>query len=189
MDTCGDRLLRLLRSDPSEGMRLVIDKYSGLVYTIMKNHLGSMADARDLEEYTADVFSEFYEKRADIDRACGGVAAFISTLAKRRAIDIYRRSMRMNGRFSPIGDDAYRLAADAESQPESAVLAESERKMLLMAIRSLDETDRDIIFRRYFLMQQVTEIAEQMGMKQPAVSKRISRALAKLRVIMEENYE
>ena len=53
-------------------------------------------------------------------------------------------------------------------------------------VKKLGEPDSTILYRRFFLTQSVSEIADSINMKSNSVSKRISRALNTLRAQLEE---
>ena len=84
-----------------------------------------------------------------------------------------------------------RTAADAPSgeaapSPEAALISSEEQKALLTAVNSLREEDRLVIGCRYFLELSEEETAAALGWKRGTVKSRLSRALERLRVQIEE---
>ena len=71
---------------------------------------------------------------------------------------------------------------DAAPSPESAVLASERRAVLLAALNSLRDEDREVISARYFLELSESETAEALGIPRGTVKSRLSRALERLRV-------
>ena len=73
---------------------------------------------------------------------------------------------------------------DIQSMAENRMLEEN----LMRAIRSLGTPDSQIIIRKYFYAQTSKQIAQDIGMTDASVRKHISRALAKLRTMLNKSY-
>ncbi len=86
-----EAMLELLDSDPSEGIRLLIDRYSSLVYTVAYGKLKGVLSTDDIEDFVSFIFSRIYERRAGIDLSRGTLKGYIVTVARRMCIDEYRR--------------------------------------------------------------------------------------------------
>ena len=172
-------LLRILETDPESGIRQMMQRYAALAYSIVAGRAGSAASAEDIEECVSDVFFEVYRQRERFDPEKGSLRAFISVVARRRAINLFRKTAR----------DALRRAdiplpeGETDSFEETLIGAE-ERRSLIEAVRSLGEPDSQIIFRRYYFGQRSKEIAADLGMTPGAVDTRLSRALGKLRSVL-----
>jgi RNA polymerase sigma-70 factor (ECF subfamily) len=175
-------ILDLLEDDPSEGLRELIETYSSFVYTIVYSKLRSVLAADDIEEMVSFVFSRVYEKRTDIDLKRGSLKGYLSTLAKRMSIDEYRRHI---ARVSMVEmtDEIAAVTADATDMQEN-VERRLAQQALVDALKRLEQTDRDMLVRRYYYNQKSAEIARTMHMSDAAVRKRLSRAVDKLRTIL-----
>jgi RNA polymerase sigma-70 factor (ECF subfamily) len=75
---------------------------------------------------------------------------------------------------------------DAAPSPESAVLADEQRRWLLRAIERLRDDDRDIIAARFFLELSEGEAADVLGIPRGTAKSRLSRALGRLRDALDE---
>ena len=169
-----EALLSLLASDAERGMRLIMERYTGIVYTVIKNKL-SPAFSADVEDVVADTFSEFYQTFSRCDVSRGSIKAYLCTVAKHNAIDFLRRRQ-----APPLSlDEALLTEKEAifDQGPDDALF----KKVLIEAILSLDKTDRDIIMRKYYLGESTKEIASALGMTVSAIDTRAHRALQKLR--------
>jgi RNA polymerase sigma-70 factor (ECF subfamily) len=78
-----------------------------------------------------------------------------------------------------------RLALRAREPPEAALLVAERRDELLAALGRLSEADRQIIACRYFLELSEAETAAALGCMRGTVKSRLSRALNRLRTVME----
>jgi RNA polymerase sigma factor (sigma-70 family) len=78
-----------------------------------------------------------------------------------------------------------RPSGDAAPSPEAAALATERRRLLLAAINRLPEADRQVIACRYFLELSEAEMAAALGCRPGTVKSRLSRALARLRGVVD----
>lgn len=74
----------------------------------------------------------------------------------------------------------------AAPSPEATLLASDERHRLLQAVSTLREEEQLVVACRYFLDLSEDETAETLGLRRGTVKSRLSRALARLRVDLEE---
>ena len=74
-----------------------------------------------------------------------------------------------------------RRPGEAAPSPESAILADEERRWLHAALQTLRPDDRDVIVARYFLELNEAETAELLGIPRGTAKSRLARALARLR--------
>jgi RNA polymerase sigma factor (sigma-70 family) len=76
---------------------------------------------------------------------------------------------------------------DAAPSPEGAVLASEPRAALVRALNQLKEDDRLVIAYRYFLELSEAETASVLRVARGTVKSRLSRALKRLRVVLDEH--
>ncbi len=76
-------------------------------------------------------------------------------------------------------------APDSAPGPEDEAAARERREALLVAVNRLDEADREVIGMRYFLELGEAETATALGVAVGTVKSRLSRALGRLRAVME----
>lgn len=111
---------------------------------------------------------------------------YISTIARRRAIDYFQAAVKDATHVTELDDNVCNIIPDNAPTPETSVVTKESNSFLLKEVTKLGEPDSEILFRRYYLDQSLEEIASALDMKRPNVSKRISRALEKLKFRMEE---
>ena len=74
---------------------------------------------------------------------------------------------------------------DTALSPEGAVLAAERRDLVVGALRRVRDEDRLVIAYRYFLDLSEAEMADALGVARGTVKSRLSRALSRLRAVME----
>lgn len=156
-------LWNLLKNKPELGMKVMMDNYMTLIYTLVFNKLSIRSSKEEIEKCVNDVFFEVFNYKSGIDSQKDFIKVFLTSIAKRKIIDdIYRRNREDNQasmnnvsiQLNTIGDDVVRsiLLKDASSQ-------------LIEDIKSLSEPDSQIITRSYYLNQSVKDISKNTGLK------------------------
>lgn len=170
-----NELLSLLIQTPEQGLEFIMDQYMAFVYTIVHGKLSGICKKQDIEECVSDVFFELYRTRGLIELEKGSLKAYLAVLAKRRAIDIYRK---LRSNVDNVSLDEFDLdwviSKDNVTDNETSDL-------LVQEIKALGEPDSQIIIHKYYYGQSAKAIARALRLKENTVNKRASRALAKLR--------
>jgi RNA polymerase sigma factor (sigma-70 family) len=78
-----------------------------------------------------------------------------------------------------------RPSGDAAPSPESAAFEQEDRRTLLAALERLRATDRAVIAYRYFFDMSEADMATALGCAPGTVKSRLSRALSRLRKVLE----
>lgn len=172
-----NELIVLLKNDPGRGLSEVVGKYGGYVYTIAYGKLSGVCRKEDIEEAVSDIFMKFYEYFNSTEKPVTAVAPYLAVIAKRYSINLYKKHISKTEliSFEEIADTVAYEADDSFT-----------RQRLIDAVVSLGKPDSEIFMRKYFYGQKSREVAEALGMKTNTVDKIISRGLAKLRKILNE---
>ncbi len=78
-----------------------------------------------------------------------------------------------------------RPSPDTALSPEGAALARERRELVLAALRQMRDEDRLVIAYRYFFDLSEAEMADALGVARGTVKSRLSRALGRLREVIE----
>lgn len=175
------KLLQLLHNDPDAGMEQLMNQYTGLVYTVVKNKLAeSYYLSSDIEDCVADVFSKFYTALSDFDPALSGIKTYLCVIARNHAIKVAESRRLQQGSVSL--DDEGSLLQVADDVSICSQLAEDElRRAVIQAVKDLGEPDASIIFRKFYYGESSKDIAKAVGLTAANVDTRTHRALGKLR--------
>jgi RNA polymerase sigma-70 factor (ECF subfamily) len=99
---------------------------------------------------------------------------------RRRAVGRYLAALQRLVRLAP--EPVLVAPAPEETLPQE------DTAMLWQAVRRLNSTDQEIIYLRYFLELSVVETAEAAGIASGTVKSRLSRALERLRQVVEREF-
>lgn len=181
---------QLLESSPRDAYEYLIEQYGNLIYAIVINKLGRLGTKEDIEDCVSDIMVEFLKNAGSFSAGTGSLKSYISTVAKFRAIDAFRRISGQNNRYSDIEDEEINLPP-SENNTEEEAEKRIFRQRLWNIVRSLGEPDSSIIIYQYFYNRKISEIARKLGMTSGAVQKRSLRARKKIGTILEngEDYE
>lgn len=177
-------LIMLLLNDPEKGISRMIDNYAGLIYTIVLSKLSYVGTKEDIEECVSDIFYEVYNRACEIDLQKGSIKSYLSVVAKRRAIDCYRKLVKHTGNTTYLDAIEYDKMKDDKTHIENHILDKETKDLLVREIKNLGEPDSEIIIRKYFLGQSTKCIASDLKMKINTVDKKASRALDKLKRLL-----
>lgn len=164
------------------GFRLLFQQYQGYVYSIVWSHIKSVCTKEDAEECVSDVFASVFLHFDEIGE--GVMQGYIGTVAKRTAIDTFRRHTAkkaavFTGEELPEIVSAENIAADYEHTEQC--------EELFRAVKSLGEPDAEIVIQKYYYDRSTEEIAEAVQMKPVTVRVRLSRALKRLKTLLAQN--
>ena len=80
-----------MKRSPEECMKAIFDEYCNYVYIIAATKLKSCGTSEDVEECVSDVFAEVFKKLNFLGERDGDLKGFIGVIAKRKAIDMFRK--------------------------------------------------------------------------------------------------
>lgn len=179
-----NELIELIKDDPDRGLKLLMDSYMGLICTVVRDKLATVCDDFEMESCISDVFVDFYNniEKYTIDK--GSVKTFICVIAKRRAIDVFRKKKREFGYMYIDDEESYIEVAD-NTDIENEYIKKEMKKKLINAVKKLGEPDSEIIIRKYYFGETTRQISERLSMTISAIDTRASRALKKLREFVD----
>jgi RNA polymerase sigma factor (sigma-70 family) len=169
---------RARRGDAAAYAELV-QRYTEMAFRTAYLVTGSAADAEDAAQ---DAFVKAYWALPRF-RAGGSFRAWLLRIVGNEA----RNRRRAAGRRAAL---ELRLAgglraAATDPSPEAAAEASEERRALVGALNRMTEEDRQVISCRYLLQLSIEETAAALDIPEGTVKSRLSRALGRLRGLME----
>jgi len=157
----------------------VIEKYSRLLWKIAASILINAASVQDVEECVADVFIYLWQhpEKYDPDRA--KLSSYLSVVARSKAVDRYRLILRK--REIPMEKVLVKSLQYAEVKA-----ADAKKEKLRSCVEELEETEKELIIRRYYYEQKPAEIALALDMPKKQVENKLYYVRQKLKKMMEK---
>ena len=150
----------------------LMERYAALVW---KTAAAYLENPEDVKECVNDTFLEFYLHPDRYDPEKGSYTAFLCTIARRKAVSLYRKNRRASA-ASPAD------LADPADMADPFDMADSlaDRLDLEAALQALKPEEFDIIRMKYYDGMTIKEIADSLNLPYEAVKKRHQRSLTKL---------
>ena len=175
------RLMHIMKKDPQEGMRLLLEQYTGLVWHIISAHLNNPEDIR---ECVSETFSQFYFRREKYNPQKASLSLYLAAIARRIAVSRYRKEKRYHSglqtRHSSGPPEI--SVSDSIDASEHREYSRAELKAdLEQAMKELRPDELEIIRMKYYDGMTIREIAASLNLPYETVKKRHHRSLGKLR--------
>ena len=163
-----------IRAGREDSLSQLYDRYSGVVYAVALRVLGDTGAAEDILQ---DIFLQLWRNPQSFDSSRGSLGAWLSVIARNRAIDALRRR-------KPQDDiDDVILAGGVDFEDETA------RKVMVAKVRGIlggmNPDQRRAVEMAFFEGLTHTEIAGKTGEALGTIKTRIRTALLSLRKALE----
>ena len=156
------RLVRAAQAGDHAAFTQLYRQFSRMVHGIAL----SRVDRSDVEDVVQDVFVMAFERLTDL-REPAAFGGWLATMARRRAVDEYRRVPRTE----PLVDD---VAASGDSDPTTPLA-------ILNAVRSLPDAYRETLVLRLVEGMTGAEISARTGLTAGSVRVNLHRGMSLLR--------
>lgn len=178
-----ENLRELIAESQRNGFKVLFKQYQNYVYTIVWSRIRKIGSAEDAEEAVSDTFADIFLNFSTINE--GSLQAYIGTVAKRKAINKYRRLV--SEKAVPTDDEEIlKLPDDTDIAADSETLERN--RLIYEKICSLGEPDASLIIQKYYYDRKSKDIANDFNMTHGAVRVRLNRALKKLKeLLINEN--
>jgi RNA polymerase sigma-70 factor, ECF subfamily len=175
-------LLNLIVHAQEDALSELYDRYGSLVYSVAMSALSDQALA---EEITQDVFVRVWERAGTYRNELGSVATWLASIARNRAIDIFRHNRSRYINLNTSWDAAENLDTPASQNVEAEVDLAQRVQHVRWAVAQLPEEQRSALSLAYFQGLTHPEIAQKLGEPLGTVKTRIRLAMEKLRVLLQ----
>jgi RNA polymerase sigma factor (sigma-70 family) len=206
-----DLAQRLHQRDP-EALETLISRYSREIFYFIRVVLDGVGVAQDAEECVNDLFVAVWQEIDSFDPVRGTLRTWLTMRAKYIALDRRRQMCRRQAHNTQSADEIRQWTSSDSGRgrkafgwggydndnratlpphPESSMenlLEQSERREeLRLALATLPELDRYLIYQRYFKFASTEELAAKTGLTRHAVDTRLWRARKSLREALKEH--
>ena len=179
-------LLQRIATGDEAALAELYDRHSRLAYTLILRILGSPSDA---EEVLQETFVRVWSRADTYDAVLGSPAAWLTRIARNRAIDRLR-ARRVRGNVD-VEHGRTNAAASASWEPvtldtpETVLEGRTTAGVVRMALASLTEEQRALIEAAFFEGYTHSELATRFGVPLGTVKTRIRTGLAAMRGRLE----
>lgn len=172
-------LLKKISKRDSEALSRLYDLHSKYFYTIIFYILRDESEAEDVLQ---EVFLQIWERIDSYDETLGNPLAWITRITRNKAIDKLR-SKGFKNRSNEIDlERIFDFSSNSSSEnPESTVMVDQDKVMIIEALKKLNENQRDLIEFAYFRGYSQSELAEHFSIPLGTVKTRMRAGMLLLR--------
>lgn len=164
------QIVEMIKNGSNDGMELLLNRYGALMRYVISPILANPQDTEDcLSEVSVRVWNKIYL----FDDHKGSFKAWLTSVARNTALNYLKRT----SVDSEIPEDM----PSRDRTPEEEMLLREKQKMLSKALSVLSQSDRALIYRKYYYMQSTSQIASELGTTERAVEGRLYRIKKRLR--------
>ena len=171
-----DILPRLSAGDPGAAEEC-LDRYGALVWSLARRHTRVAAEAEDAVQ---EIFLSLWKNASRFDRSKASEPAFITMIAKRRLIDLYRRKERR--------PEATTVESELDRIPDlraNEIEDRAEARLAARALERLQPKEREAVLLSTYQGMSHSEIATHMELPLGTVKTYIRRGLIRVREMLE----
>lgn len=181
-------LVRRVAQGDEAALGQLYDRFGELLYAVALRIVGQAADA---EEVVMEAFAQAWREAARFSPERGSVAAWLTVMARSRALDL----IRAHSRRQRITDTAAREApaegpamSGGTPPPGAAILDDERRRAVVSALAALSPPQRDAIELAYYQGLSQSEIAQRLQEPLGTIKTRMRLGMQKLREILRPYY-
>jgi RNA polymerase sigma-70 factor, ECF subfamily len=163
-------LAEQLKHKNTKALDYLVDTYSNLLYKVIYNILGNYGEKGLIEECLNDVLLSIWNNSSMFLGRPEKFVHWICVIAKYKAID-YQRKLTKNKETVDINDCIIVSGLTTEDK----VLANENKKELFEYINKMKDLDKKIFIMRFYLGEDINEIAGKLGVSRNVVDTRLSR--------------
>ena len=172
-----DKLIERVRNRDESAYIQLIEKYSRLMWKVVRGILSDSADAADIEDCISEVFYKLWKSPETLNPEKGNLKNYLAGMARNIAIDLIRK----RSRESVIRLDDTMLINDGYDDVSNIIIRNEERECVNRILKNLNEKDRELITRRFFDNQKPAQISAEMNMPIREVENRLYRIKGSIR--------
>jgi RNA polymerase sigma-70 factor, ECF subfamily len=176
-----ESLLRLIARSNENALGELYDRYHRLVFSVALN---ALADPAHAEEITQDVFVRVWEKAESYHSAQGHVATWLASIARNRAIDVFRHSRSRRENLQISWEEVESFDPPAPQNVEAEVDLAQRQRQVRWAVAQLPEDQKHALGLAYFQGLPHLEISQTLNEPLGTVKTRIRLGMQKLRQLL-----
>ncbi|MGH2502367.1 MAG: sigma-70 family RNA polymerase sigma factor, partial [Ktedonobacterales bacterium] len=192
-----DALYAGLVERDAQALEALIRRYTREITYFIRLLLNGVGTAQDAEECAADLFVIAWQEIKSFSSSRGSLHTWLTMRAKYIALDRRRQLQRRQSSVTSLdGETTVNPNGEARSGERhlpqltdhnmEGILEQRERREeLAVALNTLPDLDRKLVYLRYFRLASTDEISAETGLSRHAIDTRLWRARKTLRDALE----
>ncbi|MCI0453182.1 MAG: sigma-70 family RNA polymerase sigma factor [Candidatus Latescibacteria bacterium] len=171
--------LRRIAAGDEAGLSELYDRYIGLIFPMAVKIVGDNAHAEDVVQ---EVWMQVWRSAPSYDPKRGPVAAWLLTITRSRALDVYRSRSARAKREDVVAKESVESGHD----PGAAINGARKRDLVRRAFAALEPKKREVLELAYWHGLSQSEIAVRVGAPLGTVKSWMRQGLRDLRASLPE---
>jgi len=172
-------LIKSVAAGDQQALASLYDATSRAVFGLL---LRIIPDAAAAEEVLLDVYTQAWRRASSFDERRGSPMAWLTTIARSRALDRLRRGRTEREHTEPL--ESVEWSAAGGDDVEGGVREGEQRAVVLAALAELSDEQREVIEMAYYGGYSQSEIAAAKGLPLGTVKTRTRLGLMRLRELL-----
>lgn len=172
--------LQLVARKDREAFHRLYDLTANRIFRICRRICVDRATAEDVLQ---DVYATVWDKADHYDPSRGSAIAWLSTIARNRAIDCHRA----NETYSAVNSSILTDFVDPSPTAEAIALTSERSRLVRQSMNALEAKTRDAMLRSFFDGLTYGEVAERSGVPLTTIKSRIRRGLLRMRKQLDDS--
>lgn len=164
-----DKIIELIKSQKDKGLMLMQQQYSGLMHYIVR---GILQNENDIEECISDIYVKVWHSIENYSPDKGKFSTWLTVISRNAALNYLKCKHAEHDALKEETADTFSVEDD--------VLRRERIEELKCAIRTLSLEEQHIFYRKYYFLQQTSQIAAELGMTDRSVEGKLYRLRKKL---------
>lgn len=177
----------ILNGDP-KSLDALIDTYSGEVYRLVYQILKDTGNRQDIEECCSDSFLDCWNNIHQYKPELAPFKTFVLMKAKYIALERRRKLSRKKTIYSFESLAEKGVADESNALPENKLVEKEQRQCIQQALQKLSPLDKKLVYKRYFLHEEISDLAAENNLSREAVDTRLWRARKFLKSYLQKHH-
>lgn len=169
-----EELISSILMGNQQAFRVIINRYSNLLYKIV---FGIVRNQKDAEDLTQEAFIQIYQSLSSYQNQ--GFKTWMVRIATNKAIDFKRRQQRAYEELTDEIEKPIKASIDlqpTQPSPDQELIKLEEKELVHEKLNKAPENYRDVIFAYYIQEKSYKEIAIEQGIEVKTVEMKLYRA-------------
>jgi len=178
------QIMQRVSQADKDALEALYTRYRTQVYSLAMFMLKQPALA---EEATQDIFLNVWLKASSFNAERGQPKAWIMSVAHHKVVDVIRSRRRTIVNTDPADYETLDLLPADGASTEQQVEQTLERERIMRALKTVPESQREVIMLAYFEGYTQSEMAEKLDQPLGTIKTRVRLAMQKLRTALEND--
>lgn len=161
-----NNFIQQLKNKNVKALEYMVDNYSELIYKVVY----SVLKDTNIDECVNDIYMAVWRNIESFNSGKGTFKSWLIAVSKYKAID-YKRAINKNPNMGSIED----YVLTSENTIEDSIISKENKSEILCAINEMKPIDKEIFIRRYFICDDIMDIAKDLNINRSTVDNRLSR--------------